>query len=85
MRDVKTGRPVNNKDHLVSHIEENYFVPSLLVNAIDEIRVSDISLHVLNAIWANQPQKPGFATDHAKESLTKSLKRYMCRQLGFAA
>lgn len=34
MHDIKTGKPVGGKEHIESHIEENYFVPSLLVYAL---------------------------------------------------
>lgn len=34
MRDVETGLPMPGADHLLSHIKEPYYVPSLLLNAL---------------------------------------------------
>ena len=85
MIDTETGEPLKNTDHLLSHIDENYFVPSLLNNAIKQLPVSKPANTVLGYLWNYHRQKMDFFYDHAKDQLQKSLKRYMYRQLGFAA
>lgn len=36
MKDAKTGKSIGGVDHLLSHFEDEYYVPSLLVNALAE-------------------------------------------------
>ena len=85
MTDVKTGKPIKETSHLLSHIDEDYFVPSLLANAINEIPISTAALHVLSTIWSGEGHKANGLTQISKDQLSKSLKRYLYRQLGFAA
>lgn len=85
---TKTGETLgelSNSDHIVSHIEEGYLVPSLLVRAIEVFPVGMLIRSVVGEVWETGKAAEGWAADIAKEQLTRSLCRYLYRQLGLAA
>lgn len=63
-------------DHIDSHIEESYFVPSLLVKAVSYKRVSPIVGSFIGMLWY-QNEKPDFLLDLAESQLYTSLWAYM--------
>lgn len=82
------GELNNNREHLQSHIKEKYYVPSLLVRAIELFPVSQAAKHELSCKW--HPDDPNaksisYWQDIAKDQLKKSLSRYLKRQFGLAA
>lgn len=84
MRDVKTGKPVMGTDHLLSHLNESYFVPSLLVNAVERFPVAPIAKAWIGSKWYDGPDV-SFAAGIAKQQIQKSIYRYIKEQLGIAA
>lgn len=83
-------------DHIVSHMskEENYFVPSMLVRAIEAKPVSPYAQQALSELWTAE-QKPEAALmerlsgrrtmhDIAREQLRKSLVSFLKTSLGVA-
>lgn len=95
MREVQTGRPlgeVSGADHIRSHFEESYFVPSLLSRAMEVFGASPAARQWVAAYWdANAPEeareqvKTGFYADHGRHACPTMLRRYLSRQLGYAA
>lgn len=88
MREVETGRPLgelSDSGHIVSHIEEKYYVPSLLVNAIETFPVGMLIRSFVGEVWYGENEDRGWIADIAKEQLTRSLRRYLYRELGLAA
>ena len=79
------GETFKDTDHLDSHLEESYFVPSLLAQALDRFPISDIAKAYLSDLWAGTNNNISFAADIATEQIGKSLKRYIYRQYGFAS
>jgi len=81
------GEATENKDHLLSHLDEQYYVPSLLVRAIEVFPVSMAAKGALNDFWGEgmplEDQK--WFYDLAKQQLRSSLHRYLRRQLGLAS
>jgi hypothetical protein len=85
------GRPLGdacNDDHLHSHMEERYYVPSLLINAVNEYdgNVSQAARWALADFW--QPggeRRADFLYGIAKEQLRSVLRKYMRRRLGLAS
>jgi len=77
-------------DHLKSHFEEKYYVPSLLVRAIEVFPVSPAAKWALGDLWGEVNVHPGdirilhFARV-AEHQLRSSLRRYLRRQLGLAS
>jgi hypothetical protein len=71
-------------EHLESHLDESYYVPSLLLRAIEEKPVSPAALWVLAEKW-NGGEDASFVYDLARQQLGASLRRYLRRGLGLAA
>lgn len=69
--------------HIVDHIEENYFVPRLLYNALEAIPTSRLTKGYIGQLW--EGEKPSdFDGGFAKREAVKNLYRYIMRQLGNA-
>lgn len=82
-----TMTPGISSDHLLSHIEEKYYVPSLLVNAIREIPVSQVALwHIQNKMSPEQepkrPEEDANWNSIATLQIKRTLTRYLRRKLG---
>lgn len=86
LREVKTGKPLGeaNRDgsHLLSHIEEKYYVPSLLVNAMQALPHSKVMEWALADKWNNPTHEKSYIPDFTYGQLKKILARYILRQLG---
>jgi hypothetical protein len=93
MREVGTGKPMGElsgrtpADHVVNHLKERYFVPSLLVNALKASGAGSAWFGSLNAYWkenwnlegAEQARRfPGSFGKYVGRMLT----RYLYRQMG---
>ena len=84
---MKSGKPWGeiSKDvsHILSHIKEKYYVPSLLINAIQEYPVSMIAKAVLGRIWGYNDQDINIDMfkDVVYNQLLSSLRRYIYRQI----
>ena len=85
MRDTKFDTPIGelNGDvtHLQSHIEEDYFVPSLLIRALEKEDGSDLIMSI--AIERMKGKK--LDENHlvlGSEYILKSLRKYLKKQIG---
>ena len=86
---------MRDTDHLLSHMDEEYYVPSLLAKAIQRFPISQAARHVLSVAWSPdeaeaqgfslEQEKVGWSSDIANEQLEKSLRRYLYEQLGSAS
>lgn len=93
MVDVKTGKPAcRGEDHILRHFKEKYFVPSLLLLAIDQFPVSPVAKWTMASHWGTTEQpSEGFAQtmgsfgDIGYEQLQKAIYRYCLRQLNQAS
>lgn len=80
------GEIFSDTDHLLSHIEEGYYVPRLLVRAIEVFPVSVMAEEVLGWLWHSENEwAMTYQATIASEQLASSLKRYMYRQLEMPA
>ena len=90
LREVKTGKPLGeltgNISHLRSHLQETYYVPSLLVNALAAFPVSRYAQGFVALACDDAPgaRQHAHAAGIAQEQVTKSLRRYLGRQFGLA-
>lgn len=71
MLDVKTGLPVPHADHIYSHLDEAYYVPSLLFNAIKSAGYQDPVF-----TWQWWQRSPG------NGDVARTVRRYVYAQLG---
>ena len=69
-------------DHILSHIDEQYYVASLLVNAIKKFPVSPIANHCIACLWSNEslPDLDSIM-DLMKKQIQWALNRYCYEQL----
>lgn len=80
------GLKKGNDSHLLSHIEEKYYVPQLLVNALEEIPVSPIVKHQVGYYLKYHADSfNAWGEELVNRDVKKSLTRYMQRHLGMAA
>jgi hypothetical protein len=78
------GDVTKDKSHIEGHIQEKYYVPSLLVNAIKVFPVSRVAEHVIASKWQGAPPL-GNMEEIALEQIKKSIYRYVLRQMGLAS
>jgi len=89
------GEALKDSTHILEHIKEGYFVPSLIVNAEKVFPVSPIAKNFFYETWGKDiPQKVSDRLDGKKEILfydviksqfSSSLKRYIYRQVNLAS
>jgi len=75
------GDEVGTGDHLRSHIEEGYYVPSLLANAIAAYPVSIWATSVIGVLWSGGPNR---IDELAKKQVYRSIRLYLRRKLGLS-
>ena len=74
------GDSFKDTDHLKSHIEENYIVPSLVYHALKEKGVTDM---IMSCAF-NKTQNIGYLQDIVKDKVKTSVYRYILKRFGFA-
>jgi len=82
---ISMGDAGDPADHLLSHIREKYYVPSLLGCAKADYPIPRICESLIAQLWYNQEpiDNPHFKK-MVKDYMGKSLKRYIHARLGFA-
>jgi len=71
----------DNSDHLIQHVKENYFVPSLLVNALTW-RGSGFTKGVIGSMWHENRKPSDYEKGIAGDEITKTLYRYIMQKTG---
>jgi hypothetical protein len=68
-----------NTDHLWSHIEESYYVPSLAVNALRERGYKDVGIY----FWLDMDQDTGLMgkPDGSYDGVKRDIVKYMSKRL----
>lgn len=74
-------------DHFLSHMEEQYYVPSLLYNAMKAMpnQVSDAMKSGVAGLWGWDGDARWLETEFIPDQLRNVIRRYMRRQLGLAS
>lgn len=98
MKATDGTRPMGGRDHMLSHIEEKYYVPSMIVRAFETFGAAPVQQWGLAEIWGQLPKD-----ETAKETMDKiqggrgfrqwatdarskrMLTRFIYRELGLAA
>ena len=73
--------PLGGADHILSHMKEKYYVPSLLNRAIKRFPVAPAAMWYVSDKWAGTHNDVTWG----KDQLYKSLYRYVKAELGLAA
>lgn len=89
----KDGKAVmGGADHVLNHIEQKYYVPSLLVRACEKYPVSPMAKNTRALMWADNVTKEQRQEEvgnsfykYGFEQLEKSLYKYLKAELGLAA
>lgn len=81
------GRPMgefmNDSSHILSHIEEKYYVGALAFNAVEMFGGSRALKGSIQAIWEKREDCIWPGAIEGPHGLTKYIRRYCLRQLGF--
>jgi hypothetical protein len=73
---------LTESDHIQQHIKEKYYVPSLLVRAIENGGISIAAKSIVAHLWGQTEDYWEGFEDIAKEQLKRALKKYIRLQLG---
>lgn len=75
------SRPASQcANHIESHVKERYFVPSLLVNAL-EWRGSQVMKWTVGALMRGE-DAPAMGGDYVRKEITDCVRRYCYREMG---
>jgi hypothetical protein len=74
------GDTTHNNDHLTSHMDEAYVVPSLVYNAMIEAGYKP-ERNIQFSLVFNDPRS---MIDLAKDTVRRSVRRYLSKRFGFA-
>jgi hypothetical protein len=81
--DGKTLGEVSSTDHLTSHMDENYYVPSLLVTALERQGASIAEMQTMQAYMQGKPEH-AFPGDFLREQMQRHLTKYIRGQFRLA-
>ena len=84
MKTADGKTPMGGASHILGHMEEKYYVPSLLRRAIERFPVAPVAMWYISDKWAGTDNGP-WAAGIGKEQLYKSLYRFCKAELGLAA
>jgi len=80
----QTMGELSRSEHILSHFEEKYYVPTLLCNAMEELGTSKAAKHCVGFWLGMHDQEADFWEDIAKQQTKSALTRYLKRQVGLA-
>lgn len=83
--DETLGKTTKNNEHLIHHMKDSYFVPSLLVRAVERFPVSQVAMHFIGYYFKYHRDYMSLGKDIARDQIKSSLKRYIRSQLGLAS
>lgn len=79
---VPLGEETNNIDHLESHIDENYFVPSLFYRACEVYPMCNFANGTIYQLWYTKDKISDWQKDILQRDGYKSLVKYLYMQFG---
>lgn len=74
------GDQFKDVDHLLSHLDEPYYVPTLLYNAVEEGSVSRMAKWTIQECW-DKTHKSTSMDDVLKDQIVKALRKYLEHRL----
>ena len=81
----KEGKPTIARDHILSHLDDKYYVPSMLYNMFDSGYLSQYALAVICEAWNGKPMNEMHKLDHVEDCIQKSIYKFCSRDLGLAS
>ena len=83
-KDGKTMGDHGGKDHFISHFQQKYYVPSLLMNALDFYPASIAANQYLQILWTEGRDSARIYEWIAKTQFRRSIQQYLKHQFGIA-
>ena len=80
----KDGKSAIAKDHIFSHLEDKYYVPSMLYNMFDSGYLSQYAKGVICEVWNGKPIDNLDSLELVEEQIQKSIYKFCARDLGLA-
>ena len=80
----KDGKPTIAKDHIFSHLEDKYYVPSMLYNMFDSGCLSQYAKGVICEVWIGKPIDDLYYSELVEEQIQKAIYKFCARDLGIA-
>jgi len=81
---ISIGQAMDNTDHIESHFDEEYYVPSLLYNAVKFYPMSIFANTVLYELWNDESRDYSWGIDIFKSQVKSSLKKFLLREFNIA-
>lgn len=79
----KDGKPWGGRGHIIAHMDESYFVPSLLVNAVMAFGASTIMRHNIACMTTGKADQ-AYRGSYDVTAVANLVRRYCHRELGLA-
>ena len=80
----KDGKPSIAKDHILSHLDEKYYVPSMLYNMFDSGYLSQYTKGAICEVWNGKPIKEIYMLELVEANIQKAIYKFCARDLGIA-
>ena len=80
----KDGKPTIARDHILSHLEDKYYVPSMLHKMFDSGCLSQYAKGVICEVWNGKPINEMHMLEHVEDCIQKSIYKFCARDLGIA-
>ena len=80
----KDDKPTIAKDHILSHLEDKYYVPSMLHNMFDSGYLSQYALSIICEVWNDKPITEMYMLEHVEDCIQKAIYKFCARDLGIA-
>jgi hypothetical protein len=80
----KDGKPTIAKEHIISHLDDKYYVPSMLYNMFDSGCLSQYTLEVICLAWEGHPVENAIYPNLVQEQIQKAIYKFCARDLGLA-
>ena len=75
--------PMGGADHIHSHLEDNYFVPSILNRMFDAGTLSPITKDYIARQWSGEPRESFNGCE--RDEIYTSVRKFCMRELGLAS
>ena len=80
----KDGKPSIAKDHIFSHLEDKYYVPSMLYNMFDSGYLTEYTKGVICEVWNGKPINKMYMLKLVEANIQKAIYKFCARDLGIA-
>lgn len=77
---ITLGEASQDVDHLISHFDEKYYVPSLFYRAIEIFPISQMAMWGLGKLWQSNESLDKWESSILEDQGKSSLQKYLLRQ-----